>query len=252
MSLGMSPLWATISDHRPISLWLTRQALKISEIYHRACIIKLNFKDKDEATLAVYRQKVSEAAAGLPPLEDLSSKAAGERLRDYASISVACIPKVATSQLKKKDYRGGWSPVLMALDAKLTMVTSVVHKISGIGKGAWWQSSATQQAGITTQVNEWENKVRTLKWTGGIPPEAWAGLSPEEWRALADEDSPKVLENCLTELLILRKAFQGRRRTEYRRLISYATRLREYQQSIGKLKKAIRSITGTYVESISL
>ena len=39
---------------------------------------------------------------------------------------------------------------------------------------------------------------------------------------------------------------------KYRRLISSATRLREYQRSIGKLKKAIRSITGTYVDSIIL
>ena len=39
---------------------------------------------------------------------------------------------------------------------------------------------------------------------------------------------------------------------EYRRQISYAVRLREYMRSIGKLKKAIKSITETYVESISL
>ena len=178
VSLGMGPLWATISDHRPITIWLTGQAFKISEIMDQRPkplpprITKLNFKDKDEATLALYRQKVREAVAGLPPLEDGSSKAAGDRLREYAAISVSSIPKVAPSQLKKKDYKGGWSPILTAINAKFTMVTSVVHKIRGIGKGAWWHSRAAQQAGITTQVNEWENKVRTLKWSGGIPPEA--------------------------------------------------------------------------------
>ena len=141
VSLGMGPLWATISCHRPMSLWLTGHALEISETMDQCPkplpprIIKLNFKDKDEATLALYRQKVREAVAALPHLED-SSKAEGERLREYAAISVSSIPKVARSQLKKKDYKGGWSPILMALDAKHTMVTSVVHEIRGIGKGA--------------------------------------------------------------------------------------------------------------------
>ena len=85
---------------------------------------------------------------------------------------------MATTKLKKKDYRGGSSPVLMALDKKLILVMYVVHKIRGIGKGAWWRSRAAQHAGITTQVNEWENKVCTLQSAGGISPEAWAGLSP--------------------------------------------------------------------------
>ena len=90
----MGPLWATISDHRPISLWFTGHALKILETMDQhpkplpPRIIKLDFKDKDEATLALYRQKVSEAAAALPPLKGHSGKAAGERLRDYAAISV--------------------------------------------------------------------------------------------------------------------------------------------------------------------
>ena len=121
----------------------------------------------------------------------------------------------------------------MALDAQQTMVTSITHKMRGVGRGVWWRSRAAQQSGILFLVNEWENAVKKLKWTDGIPEEAWTGLSPSEWRALAEEDSKKILDVCLTELQQLRKAFQGRRRTEYRRHISYATRMREYQRSIG-------------------
>ena len=70
VSLGMGPLWATISDYHPISLWLRDQAFKISETMDQRPkslpprIIKLNFKDKDEATLTLYRGKVSEAICG--------------------------------------------------------------------------------------------------------------------------------------------------------------------------------------------
>ena len=78
------------------------------------------------------------------------------------------------------------------------------------------------------------------------------GLSPEAWRLEADTDSESILITCQAELATLKHAFQGRRRLEYRRTISYAVRLREYMRSIGKLKKAIRSITGTHVESIPL
>ena len=65
-------------------------------------IIKLNFKDKDEATITLCRDKVSEAVAALPPLADHSSKAVGGRLREYATISASSIPKVATSQLRRR------------------------------------------------------------------------------------------------------------------------------------------------------
>ena len=69
---------------------------------------------------------------------------------------------------------------------------------------------------------------------------------------MADEDSETILANCQRDLQLLKKPFQGRRRMEYRKQISYAVRLREYQRSIGKLKRAIQSITGTYIDSLGL
>ena len=78
------------------------------------------------------------------------------------------------------------------------------------------------------------------------------GLPPEAWRLEADADSESCLTMCQAELATLKHAFQGRRRLEYRRTISYAVRLREYMRSTGKLKRTIRSITCTHVGSIPL
>ena len=64
VTLGLGPPWANISDHRPLSLWLTGPSLKISQTMSRlpkplpSRLIKLNFKAKDEATLTLYRQQV--------------------------------------------------------------------------------------------------------------------------------------------------------------------------------------------------
>jgi hypothetical protein len=140
----------------------------------------------------------------------------------------------------------------MALDAKLLGLTSMIHRLRGVGKGTWWRSREAQRAGILDMVSTWVATVNKLQWNGDTPSEVWVGLSPEEWRLAAEDDSETILQKCLADLRLLKKAFQGRRRLEYRRQISYAVRLREYMRSIGKLKKAIKSITGTYVDSISL
>ena len=78
------------------------------------------------------------------------------------------------------------------------------------------------------------------------------GLSPEAWRLEADAYSEPILIMCQSELAMLKRSFHGRRQMEYRRVISYTVRLREYMRSIGKLKRAKRSITGSHVESIPL
>jgi hypothetical protein len=257
VSLGTGPRWALISDHRPISLWVTGEDFKIASSMSQTPqqlpprLIKKSFQSKDAATMTKYRASITRAVQDLPQMDN-SPEAAGNRLKEIAALSVASVPNVAPSQVSPRTYKGGWSPILMALDAKLLGLTNMIHRLRGVGKGSWWRSREAQRQGILDMVTNWTTAVHKLKWPGDIPAEVWVGHSPEEWRLAAEEDSESILRKCSSDLRLLKQAFQGRRRLEYRRQISYAVRLREYMRSIGKLKKAIKSITGTYIESISL
>ena len=94
--------------------------------------------------------------------------------------------------------------------------------------------------------------MHALRWPNGIPDEIWTGLSPQEWRLSSGASNNVRLAQCHSDLRAIKKAFQGRRLSEFRRSISYAVRLREFVRSIGKLKRAIRSITGTCLPSVTL
>ena len=61
-----------------------------------------------------------------------------------------------------------------------------------------------------------------------------------------------LLQRGEKDLRLLHRALQGRKRREKRMMISYRIRMREYERLRGKLKRAIRSILGTYQPRISL
>ena len=82
-------------------------------------------------------------------------------------------------------------------------------------------------------------------WHGPIPQRAWAGRSPQEWRSHAEEEPTRLLQSVQEDLAKLRKATKRRKLKECRLLMSHATKIREFNRSIGKLMFSIQSIQGT-------
>ena len=70
---------------------------------------------------------------------------------------VVAVPEAPASQLKHKKCQGGWSPILMTLDAKLTTITTIAYRVRGVG--AWWRSPTKQAAGIHAAITKWNCKV---------------------------------------------------------------------------------------------
>ena len=87
--------------------------------------------------------------------------------------------------------------------------------------------------------------MRGLEWHGDIPQRAWTGRSPQDWRANAKDNPTRLLQLIQEDISALRKATKRRKLKECRLLMSHATRIREFNRSIGKLMFSIQSIQGT-------
>ena len=75
--------------------------------------------------------KTKLAAWNPGPAPAVDAATVGDRLRDITKITVMAVPQAPIPQLKHKKCRGGWSPTLMALDAKVTAITSVAYRVRG-------------------------------------------------------------------------------------------------------------------------
>ena len=55
---------------------------------------------------------------------------------------------------------------------------------------------------------------------------SWSGTSPQFWTESEDIDSEVLLDKLSVDILHIQDTIRGRKRTEFRRLISHYTRLR--------------------------
>ena len=83
-----------------------------------------------------------------------------------------------------------------------------------------------------------DDKVRIMSWTGH---------GPLTWLESHDVPRGTLLEWVCDDLIHIQDAIQGRRRDEFRRLISHYTRLRERNFQKGLIGAAIRAVSGKTV-----
>jgi len=257
-SLSSGCYWFGVSDHRPITVALASPLfdggpgplappLMASTLRRRDLVLS----DKEAVTR--FQDNLRQAYSPLPDPHATSSYDAGTLLQDLSQKSLAALHPKPGSQILKLKYRDGWSPCLVALDSHSRAISRIVYHLKGVGKGKWWSSDAEQHAGVHHHVTHWEKKVYGLKWTDGkIPTDAWVGSTPSDWRLAASDPPLALLQRGEKDLRLIHRALQGRKRREKRMMISYRIRMREYERLRGKLKRAIRSILGTYQPRISL
>ena len=166
VTLGQGPYWANISDHRPLTAWFTGpciSSLGSAMAYTHdppPCITRRSLPPILVPEFA--KEVKTNFEAWKEHLEPRELENPGELLREITALSVRAVPQAPISQLLHMKYRGGWSPILMALDAKLVAITTIIYRIQGIGKGTWWRTPLEQGVGIRTAINKWESTVRKL------------------------------------------------------------------------------------------
>ena len=88
-----------------------------------------------------------------------------------------------------------------------------------------------------------EDKIRIMSWTG---------KSPLTWIDSAGVDRQTLLDWICDDLIYIQDAIKGRKRDEFRRLISHYTRLRERNFLKGRIGSAIRAVSGKTVNTYDL
>ena len=81
---------------------------------------------------------------------------------------------------------------------------------------------------------------------------SWSGTSPQFWTESEGVDSAELLNKSCEDILHIQDAIQRRKRTEFRRLISHYTRLRERNFKKGIIVVAIRAVSGKVVNSYDM
>ena len=81
---------------------------------------------------------------------------------------------------------------------------------------------------------------------------SWTDKSPNFWIENADEDPSSLADLLSDEISYLHQAISGRKRSEFRRLISYICKLREKNFREGKIWPAIRAVSGKVMNSYDM
>jgi len=81
---------------------------------------------------------------------------------------------------------------------------------------------------------------------------SWSGTSPQFWTESEDIDSEVLLDKLSVDILHIQDTIRGRKRSEFRRLISHYTRLRERNFKKGVIGAAIRAVSGKVVNNYDM
>jgi hypothetical protein len=116
-------------------------------------------------------------------------------------------------------------------------------------KGVFWSDEEVLEQ-IASLINRWksvvdrftfeteEDKIRIMSWTG---------KGPGVWLEAHDVPRETLLDWICDDLIHIQDAIKGRRRDEFRKLISHYTRLREKNFQKGLIGSAIRAVSGKNV-----
>ena len=81
---------------------------------------------------------------------------------------------------------------------------------------------------------------------------SWSGTSPQFWTESEGIDSEVLLDKLSVDILHIQDTIRGRTRSEFRRLISHYTRLRERNFKKGVIGAAIRAVSGNVVNNYDM
>jgi len=112
-------------------------------------------------------------------------------------------------------------------------------------KHVYW-SAEDRQRNITSLVHRWRDVVDRFTFEteeDKLNIMSWTGKSPNFWIENADEDPSSLADLLSDEISYLHQAISGRKRSEFRRPISYYCKLREKSFREGKIGPAIRVVS---------
>ena len=186
------------------------------------------------------------------PTTDLDTHAA-KQLESICRGSVQVARKIKPKRKTNKYSCNGWSPIYVALRAQLIALVNIRRGLCGY-KHVFWVKEERQR-NIAGLVHKWrdvvdrftfeteEDKLRIMSWTG---------KSPNFWIENANDESHTLVANLGDEISHIHQAIGGRKRAEFRRLISYYCRLRERNFREGKIGPAIRAVSGKVINSYDM
>ena len=121
-------------------------------------------------------------------------------------------------------------------------------------KHVYWQKEDRTRH-ITELINRWRAVVDRFTFESEeqkLEIMSWSGTSPQYWTESEDIDSEVLLDKLSVDILHIQDTIRGRKRSEFRRLISHYTRLRERNFKKGVIGAAIRAVSGKVVNNYDM
>ena len=206
------------------------------------------FKEED---IAEYEKRMENLLLSLPSdnLESIS----GSQLEDICRGSVLAAKKVKPNMKKNKYSCNGWSPIYVALRAQLICMINIRRGLCGY-KHVYWPAE-DRQRNIASLIHRWRDVVDRFTFecdADKLKIMSWTGKDPSFWIENADDDPSPLADMLSDEISYLHQAISGRKRSEFRKLISYYCRLREKNFREGKIGPAIRAVSGKVMNTYDM
>ena len=154
---------------------------------------------------------------------------------------------------KNKFFHDGWSPIFITLRAQLICMINIRQGLCGYRHVLRDEDSRTHN--ITVLVARWKAIVDRFTFESEEAKEeimSWTGTPPEFWLNSETQDRGALLEKLCEDIIHIQETIKGRKKAEFRRLISHYTRLRERNFQRGKIGAAIRSVSGKTVNTYDM
>ena len=182
-----------------------------------------------------------------------SNPEAGLQLEDICRRSVRIARKIVPRKRKDKYAFNGWSPIYAVLRAQLICMHNIRRGLSGY-KGVYWQEGEVVQQ-IVALIDRWKSVVDRFTFESEeekLRIMSWTGRGPLAWTEVDEVPRETLLEWICDDLVYIQDAIKGRKRDEFRRLISHYTRLREKNFQKGLIGSAIRAVSGKTVNTYDM
>ena len=259
--VGSSSVWREFNDHTP--LWASyaissggvppRIGPVLSKRKHTPLQNPTLMKPDD---VTKFQKLISSFFDVNNPGESPSLEVAEKFIENVCRISPILARRVRPPRHKNKFSFEGWSPILVVLRAQLICMHNIRRGLAGRReKGVVWAGSDRTKH-IRQHIDRWlgvvdrftfetaEDRRKVISWTGVDPSVFW----------LQSDSVPSetLLVKAIADIETFSKFLHGRKRSEYRRLISHHTRQREKEFQSGKIGRAIRSVSGKQMNSYDM